>query len=468
MLIKRIQETIEAHNLIQPGYTVVVGISGGPDSVCLLHILNSLSSKFNLSLYAVHINHMLRGEESLQDEEYVRTLCACLGIELSVARFDINEISKSLGVSLEVAGRTTRYREMEHTADKVNAQAIAVAHNMNDQAETIFMNIVRGTGLSGLSGMPYKRGRIVRPLLDIRRNEIEEYCNQNELNPRIDSSNLEDVYTRNKVRLNIMPKIDKSFNIDIISSLFKMAEIVREENDFIEGFSKEYFFKCVKARKRKIIVLDVNKFKKAHSAIQKRIVRRTVCEVKGNIKDFGRVHTDEVMKLALYGSTGSVVHLPGHLRVEKSYDELLFYMSDITGEKPFCYKVVIPGMTDLIDSSAKLKAQVLQKHLCTEDYKKKTQKSLTQLFDYDKVIGGIYIRTREKGDVFNPFKSPGTKKLKDYFIDNKFSRNERNKIPLIAYGNEIIWVIGHKISDKFKVTENTKSILLLEYIIDAT
>ncbi|HHV59480.1 MAG TPA: tRNA lysidine(34) synthetase TilS [Clostridiaceae bacterium] len=463
MVVETVERTIEKHGLILPGQKVIVGISGGPDSVCLLHVLKTLSSKLNITLHAVHVNHMLRGDESLKDEEFVVEFCSRMDVPLTVKRIDINEASKNAGVSLEVAGRHARYGEMEKAADEHDAQAIAVAHNMNDQAETVLMNIIRGTGLHGLKGIPYRRGRVVRPLLDVRRNEIEEYCVENKLNPRIDSSNLTDVYTRNKVRLKIIPEIDNTFGVDIIFTLQKMAQIVREDNDFIEDFSLKLFSECLRVKNGERVVLDIPKLEEYHKAIQRRIIRIGIRELKGDVRDVGIDHVEDVINLALAGSTGSVLHLPNGIRAEKSYDSIVLYIENPARGIKFCHQVEIPGVTYINNGSGILKAEILRDVTCIQKLKPDSQTSLKQLFDYDKINGGIYIRTRENGDLFKAFKSPGTKKLKDYFIDKKIPREVRDRIPLIASGNEIIWVIGQRISDKFKVSENTKNILVLEY-----
>ncbi|HEX9061512.1 MAG TPA: tRNA lysidine(34) synthetase TilS, partial [Clostridia bacterium] len=200
-LPERIKKTIADNSLIESGDSVLVGVSGGPDSVCLLHALSSLACDLGITLHAFHLNHMLRKEESNRDENYVRYFCIKFGIQLHVKQADILEASKKMGLSIEEAGREVRYEFLTEISNEINAGKIAVAHNSNDQAETVIMRLIRGTGLDGLKGMDYKRGKIIRPLLDISRKEIEEYCDEFGLNPVTDSSNLSDVYMRNRIRL---------------------------------------------------------------------------------------------------------------------------------------------------------------------------------------------------------------------------------------------------------------------------
>ena len=222
-MLDKVVEAIKRYKLIENGDKIVTGVSGGPDSVCLLHVLHVLAGKMNIKVFAIHINHMLRGSESDADEAFTREICSKMGINLRSLAFDINEVSRKERISLEEAGRETRYREFQRFADEIGAARIAVAHNKNDQAETILMNLFRGTGLQGLTGMDYIRGRIIRPLLSITRHEIERYCEENSLGYRIDSSNLKGDFTRNRIRLELIPEINKSFGTDLTESINRMA-----------------------------------------------------------------------------------------------------------------------------------------------------------------------------------------------------------------------------------------------------
>jgi tRNA(Ile)-lysidine synthase len=462
---KQVLETIKRFSLIQKGDSIVVGVSGGPDSVCLLHVLYSLADELNMGkLYAVHINHMLRGEESDCDAKYVTDLCSKLGIELFIKECNIKQISKEEGISLEEAGREARYEQFNLVCKKTGAEKIAVAHNKNDQAETILLNIVRGTGLEGLRGMDYVNGRIVRPLLGTDRKAIVEYCAYKELNPRIDSSNLENIYTRNKVRLDLIPYIDRLFQTDITDKLVKTSIILKEDNDYIEENVINIYNHCVINGNKHEVQLDLLKVCGLHRAVQKRIIRIAVRKVKGNLKGIENVHIEDTLSIMINGRTGTEIHLPSNLRIKRSYNTLKITV--LSGEKEnieICEKdVKIPGETIIhgfstsIISSFEMDMQGRKSH-------KPEQNSFIQVFDHDKIKGGIKIRSRKDGDLFKPYKSTGTKKLKEYFIDNKVPKEERDKIPVLAKDNEIVWVIGHKISDKFKVTENTKSIIKLEY-----
>jgi tRNA(Ile)-lysidine synthase len=465
-LVNRVFNTIKHHDLIQNGDSLVVGISGGPDSVCLIHVLYTIADKLNIKLFAVHINHMLRGRESDEDEQYVRSLCEAINIKLFVESIDIGREASKRGVSLEEAGREARYTVFNRIAREVGATRIAVAHNKNDQAETVLLNMMRGAGLDGLTGMKYIRNNIIRPLLDVEREHIERYCARHSLNPRVDRTNLEDIYTRNKIRLNLIPYINRLMDLDIVGNICRMSSLLRDDACYIDGISREFFNKSIVRREDGKIWLDIQKLKACHPAMQRRVLRNALSEVKGDLKGIESVHISSVIDMFSNGRTGSQLHLPSGLRAEVSYGQLSIYLKGSNRkEEKLNISINIPGITNVRQSYAFLEAFVEKREKNIEEYGNIRYNSLVQYFDYDKLKLGINIRNRGPGDVFKPFKSNGTKKLKEYFIDNKVPRDLRDKILLIAKGKEIVWVIGYKISDKFKVTENTKTVLKLNYIL---
>ena len=241
-MLDKVINYIKENELIQKGDKILVALSGGPDSVCLLHILYGLKDKFNLTLGAIHINHMLRDEEAYNDERYIIKLCDELGINHYVKRINIEYVAKVANVSLEVAGRNERYKAFEEIRGKYGYNKIAVAHNANDQAETVLMRVMRGTGLEGLTGIKAKReDGIIRPILCLNRQEIEKYCEEKKLNPRIDASNYERIYSRNKIRLDILPYMKEHFNKDIVDTLNRMTILLQKDNEFIEEYSKKCY-----------------------------------------------------------------------------------------------------------------------------------------------------------------------------------------------------------------------------------
>ncbi len=463
-MIEKVLKTIKKHKLIQAGESVVVGVSGGPDSVCLLHILNRIAEQMNIKVFAVHINHMLRGDESDADEDYVKEFCKELKIDFFAEALNVEEIAKKKAISIEEAGREARYEQFRIYAGKTGATKIAVAHNKNDQAETVLMNIIRGAGLDGLKGMEYKRGQIIRPLLDIERSEIENYCVENSLKPRIDSSNTKSVYTRNKIRLELVPYIDRLFGTNISDSVCRLAANVKDDIDYIEGKVRTLYGEYVIKSEKEEVWLDSERMKNYHSALIKRIIRNAVKTVKGDLKGIESKHVESVAELCLNGKTGSVVCLINKIRAEKSYNTLKIYV--LKNREPLRYfegMLSIPGVNYIENLKSYIEACITERSGDFPGMGEADGRCPVQFFDYEKLKTGIYIRYRKEGDIFKPFRSNGTKKLKEYFIDKKIPRDLRESIPLISMGNEIVWVIGYKISDKFKVTENTKYILKLEY-----
>jgi len=488
---KKVLKTIRQKQLIEAGDKVVVGVSGGPDSVCLLHVLYSFSEELDIELYPIHINHMLRGEDALEDEEYTRKLCNDLGLPLSVVRADVAAVAKKMGTSIETAGRKVRYSEFEKLAEKVGAGKIAVAHNRNDQAETVMMHIIRGTGLSGLVGMEYKRGAIIRPLLDIGRDEIEAYCNEAKLAPRTDKSNLTGEYARNRVRLELFPYIDRSFGANIVESLCRLSSLAADDDSFMESCAADAYENCLikgikgsgqdgnadsrddrqEENQDNLVVknsgqveLDIEGLKKLHPSILMRVLRRAIANAAGNIDGIGKIHYEMLSDLINTGKTGSVAELPHGLRGLVSYGVLRIFVPSGEDKKniKFDKHLVIPGATIIEETGDMVLTSVEKRHV-VDKYAPVSYNSLVQFFDYEKLNKGINLRNRRDGDIFKPLGSNGTKKLKEYFIDMKIPRELRDEIPLVCINNEVVWVVGHKISDKFKVTENTNYILKIEY-----
>lgn len=470
-MIEKILADIKDKSLINKGDLIIVGFSGGPDSVCLLHVLKSIEEIIDIKLVAVHVNHMLRGQDSFEDEKYAKEFCEKLNIKLKIERVDLKNIAKKKRLSIEEAGREERYKIFEKAAKNFDADKIAVAHNKNDQAETILMNIIRGTGLAGLKGIEFKRGKIIRPILNIERLEIEEYCNKNNLEPRIDKSNLETIYTRNKIRLDLIPYISKLFDIDIISKLTKMSEIIKNENDFIEYYTEKLYNKTLVKKREGEVVLNLKTFNTYHKGARGRILRKTIKEVIGFIKGIESVHIDDIIKLALDGRVGAEIHLPHKIRAKRSYETLKVYKFKTSLQiKFYKTKLNIPGDTLIRDENFILRANIIENleniiyDINSDQYKRNHGILTTQYFDYDKLGRGINIRKRESGDLIKPLNSNGTKKIKKYFIDEKIPIDIRDRIPLVSKGKEIVWIVGYVISDKYKITKSTKRVLKLEFI----
>ena len=297
----RVLNTIHKFNLIQNGDKIVLGVSGGPDSLFMLEILNRIRNnkeyKLNFEIIVAHVNHMIR-EEAVLEEEFVKEFCQKIKVPFFAKRIDVVKFANNNKIGTEEAGRNIRYEFFDEVMEKTNSNKIAIAHNKNDKAETILMNILRGSGISGLKGIePTRENKIIRPIIEIERNDIEKYCEENNLEPRIDKSNFENTYTRNKIRNIVIPLIKEEFNPNIIETITRLSEVVKEEDEFLEKMIKEKFEKCLLNKKENEIILDLKEFNLQEKVIKKRLVLYTISELKGNTQGIEKIHIEDIIKL---------------------------------------------------------------------------------------------------------------------------------------------------------------------------
>lgn len=462
-ITEKFLRTIKANNLIEKGENVVIGVSGGPDSICLLHLLWRLKEDFNIKLFAVHLDHQFRGIEAEKDAKYVEEFCEALGIESFIFSHDIGKYSKEKGITFEEAGREWRYKLFDEVAKKTNSSKIAVAQNRNDQAETVLMRLFRGSGLDGLTAIDYKRDeKIIRPLLDINRKEIEEYCEKNNLKPRIDKTNLETIYTRNKIRLELIPYIEKNFNPSIIDALWRSANLLRDDSYYLNLLTEEKLKDITLEKSKGKYSLDQNKFDNLDIAIKKRVLRRAIGEVKGSLKEIGWTHIESVIELINKKNVGSRLDLPGHITAQLGYNSIdVKNSTKLQGENKaydFEYELGIGKITYIETLNASIKVELVEQSKVNNKKDKNTA-----LIDYDKIKGNLCIRNRRNGDKFKPIGMKGTKKVKDYFIDQKVSKDMRDKIPILCDEKGIIWVVGYRMSESYRVDSKTDKVIKLTY-----
>jgi len=453
-LFEKVIGYIKENLMFDKGDKVIVAFSGGPDSTCLLYILNELKEELGITLVGAHLNHCLRGVESDKDEEYAKTTCENLNIDFYSKKVDVLRISREKNLSCEMAGREIRYEFFEELIVKLKANKVALAHNANDQAETILMRIMRGTGIEGMVGIkPVRDGIYVRPILKLSRKEIEKYCLINNINPRIDKSNLENIYARNKIRLEIIPYMEKNFNKDIIKTLNRLSNIVKKDNEYLKNVSEKEYKKHCEISHQRVIIND-SAFS-LHEAILSRIIRSALLEVNHNLYNFEEVHILSIIELQKH-ETGKNIMLPQNIIVENSYGNIHIYISIKVDEVNSNEYLLNINEENIIHSLNKvIKIDVIPKQQSMEF----TGTDFIKYFDYDKIIQPIVFRYRKDGDRFMPMGMLGNKKIKDLFIDLKIPKSERNEIPLICFGNDIGWVVGYRVSEKFKVSKDTKNIM---------
>lgn len=430
--------------MICNGEKILVGLSGGPDSLCLLHILINLRERYNISIYAAHINHMLRGKESFRDEEFSRKFCLDNNIEFFLKRENINLLSKELKVSIEEAGRKIRQEFFYETLKSIEGEKIALAHNLNDNGETIIMRVLRGTSLLGLSGIHPKRGNIIRPIIDCKREEIEKYCSDNKLNPVIDSTNLEDIYTRNKIRLKIIPYIRDNFNKNILENLHMNSKIAKDEENMLTSIVKENIIdlRCNNG-------YSVNKFNKLHIALKRRIIRYIIEEELKSLNGIEFKHINLIVNLLGKSVSGKSLDIKKGLILKIDYDVFNINKKD-SGKKDInTYNILDKSV---FISGYKVKGSLISRNELV------TEKDDEKYFDFDKISKEVVVRYRKEGDYIYLKGLKGKKKLKDVFIDMKIPRSLRDKIPLVAVGNEILIIIGLRDSISYSVSEKTNKV----------
>lgn len=460
----KVMAYIKKHDMIRPGHKVVVAVSGGPDSMVLLHILMALKDILEIELIVAHVEHGIRGARSVEDAEYVMSAAQKLGLPIYIKRCNVPAYAKEYGLSEEQAGRIIRYDFFNEICRYRHCDSIAVAHNKNDNVETLLLHILRGSGLDGLTGIKPVLGKIIRPLLEVSRAEIEAYCSAAHINPRRDYTNDDLSYTRNRIRLKLIPLLADDFNPNITEALTRTAAILSDDDDFLNRCTMDVFDRCVH-KDDGIIVLDISAFNATHIALRRRLLRFIILRLKGDLNGIEYMHIEQLLAYIEESRVGTKLMLPSDIMAERGYDKIYIYLGNSARKmsEPFCAAISVPGDTYVKNGEAVLSSSIIDKNYIN-DYNAYVS---TAYMDMDKIHFPIYIRNRRPGDRFKPIGSSGHKKLKEYFIDQKVPRLYRDQIPLIASGSEVLWIIGDRLSDICKVDDSTQRVLKLTYnIID--
>lgn len=449
-------KTIKKHRMLKKGDKVLVGISGGPDSVCLLHLLQTFKEKLNIKLFAAHLDHMFRGEESRKDAHFVKEICNDWGIPFFSEKIDVPLYIEENKISPEDAARQVRYKFYQRQRQKIGAERIALGHNRDDHEETVLMNILRGTGLEGLVGIDPVRDWYIRPLIAVPRSLIEDYLKKNNIPFRIDKTNLQPDYFRNSLRLELIPLIKEKYCPHLGNSLRRLADIARCDLIYLEEETRKALPWVIRYEGSKLSI-NVKKFLSLHEAIKRRVVRKAIEYIAKDTKDFEYKHTLMLIDFIENATPGSLLDLPKNITGEKSYGYVYLYKGYKSRLPKFSYLLKVPGKIFIPEAGICMKAYL--KDFSPEDIIKTDP--LIAYLDYDKIRGNLIVRNRRKGDKFRPLGSTGRKKLKDFFIDEKVTRSMRDKIPILECDGEILWICGMRIDDEFKVTSNTKKVLVI-------
>ncbi|CUH91744.1 tRNA lysidine(34) synthetase TilS [Herbinix luporum] len=473
-MLEKVHGYIKSYNLIEKGDRILIAVSGGADSVCLLHILSDLYRDSDVSLYAVHVHHGIRDEEADRDEAFVKSLCDRLKITFTSYHFDVRAIAKKEGLSEEEAGRKVRYETFLSASIKNRCNKVAIAHNKNDNAETILFNLFRGTGIKGLTGIDPKLTMktdtgnitIIRPILFVTRKEIEDYLSQHGLHYQVDSTNMQNIYTRNKIRHRILDYVVNEINKNAIEHITNAANHLKEADNFIEKYTKDRYTAIVKEYEN-FFEYDVKDFSFEDIVIQKGIVRKILGSLAGRLKDIEAKHVDEVLALGKK-EVGRQIHLPYGIIAVKTYDTIKIYL---TNSQKKCKDITFKPVDIKIPGKTYLEAYKLYFETEIKNYKKNEpipKNSCMKWFDYDKIENTLKLRTRKAGDYLQINSQGGRKKLKEYFIDSKIPKEERDQILLLVDGSHVVWIIGHgnRISEKYKIKDQTKKILSIKLNFD--
>ncbi len=464
-LEERFEEFVEKHELINYGDNIVVGVSGGADSICLLYLLRKYSEKVMFSLTAVHVHHMLRKEEADADAAFVQTMCREMEVRCLVARCDVRGLSKASGMSLEEAGRVARYRSFAKVAETMQPSKVAVAHNFNDSVETILLNMIRGTDLKGFTGMKeiavINDQVIIRPLLEFTKDEIKEFLEMRKIPYREDLSNSETEFTRNKIRNQIVPILN-NINPRAQIHIANLAKAVEKVEQYTELMAQDYFNKAVSFGEEKVAI-SLGKIEGADPFIKSKIVYNAIIAVTGQTKDISRVHVEQVVEL-IEKQTGKQVSLPYGFVAKKDYYDLVIerdYEAEPIEIEP---EVIVIPHTDISwkeQSKEGFGGVVITYNLVLVTDENRNQlmakNNFTKTFDYDKIIGDVTLGARASGDVI--VLKEGTKTLKKFFIDEKIPKVCRDDVLVLKDEESVLWIVGFRMGENYKITEDTKMAL---------
>jgi tRNA(Ile)-lysidine synthase len=472
--LQTVEKTIATYGMLKPKDSVVIGVSGGPDSVALLYALFLIAPRYFLKLGVAHLNHCLRQNDSDKDAQFVEVLSKKYDLPCYTHKEDVQKYRIENKLSLEEAARRVRYAFLNNVADTMQYNKIAVGHHSDDNAELILMNLFRGSGTQGLSGIPPVRGRkIIRPLIKLNRSEIMDFLIQNKLEYISDASNTDTKYFRNRVRHDLIPLLKTTYNPKISETLNRLSSIIRSEEEWIDNVVHPFFDKTVLDVQENYIILSVSILNQYHPALQRRIIRMTIEKIKGDLRRIRFVHINSVIGLLGKSSAYGKADLPDRIRIQRDQNALYVFndkslLRDISKKInhsetfTFEYQVEKPDSVRIREIGATIKFTEMRIEKVS-DYRNTGQH--ISFFDKDSLSFPMVIRNFRPGDTFEPLGAGGTQKLKKFFIDKKVPRGERIRCPLLLSRGKIIWVVGHRIDESVKVMPSTRNVLKVELLL---
>ena len=461
MLFKEVKRTIDRNHLLKKGDRVIVGVSGGVDSMVLLHLLDACRQEFGLSLIVAHVNHGLRPDESKKEADLVRSESERLVLPFEYRKVDVEEFRKRKGLSVQDAARRLRFDFFNSLLLKYDAQKIALGHNADDQVETVLMRMIRGSGLRGLKGMlPIREGKVIRPLLEVWRTEIDSFAEKNRIPFLLDLTNLQGDYFRNRLRLALIPLIEKEYQPGFKAVVLRASRILRDEDDCLDGMAEKAYQKVVQEEKGSFS-FRFSDYRSLHKAIQWRLIQKVLGRILGEEKDAEKEKWRNVGLISRQlERVSSSIRLEFSCGVwfEKRYDLITLRRCGGPGVPPFEVELVSPGRTFI----SEIEREVAIEECDWNDGGELSGVPDTAILDYQSLTFPLKMRNFRAGDRFQPLGTRGTQKVKDFFIDHKIPKFERAKIPLLISGKMIAWVGGYRIDERVKVTEKTQTILRIQ------
>jgi tRNA(Ile)-lysidine synthase len=486
--LSKVRSFSAGHELFGSGMRVVVGVSGGADSVVLLQFLRDLAPECDLQLHVVHLNHMLR-PEAADDAVFVRQLAHRLGLPATIGYARVGAIAGRARSGIEDAGRLARYRLLEQVADRIGAQRIAVGHHAGDQVETVLGNILRGAGSGGLAGIPPRRGRVVRPLLCASRDEIEAYGRAAGLQWRTDASNLSPEFLRNRIRHSLLPLLRQEYNPRLDRAILHLAEIAGEEGRWFQSYVKSLLGRLMADGSCRAtageVRLTLSAFLRSSLAVRRRLLLAVISEVGGShkLRKLGYQNVSDCLDFLNRGAAGGTAELPGGVRVRKDHEFFTVYNAEPAAEGTRCPAVnrhgadnsfrqpvdemvslAVPGKTLLTGLGLAIEARVvdMEQRADMRPSWLTSQTGSRVCFDYDQLELPLAVRPRRPGDRLRPFGMQGVKRLKKLLSELCIPAGDRDRIALVVSSGQIIWVAGYRRAQAAPVTEKTSRLLILE------
>lgn len=467
-MLDKVRRTIEKFGMLKRGDRVLVAVSGGVDSIVLLQVLSELKGEFELSLTVAHLDHRLR-PESKEDARFVKQRAEELGLPIVFKAIDVAAFIKKHKLSPEEGAREARYNFLRSSAEKLKADKIALGHTLNDQVETFLMRLLRGAGLEGLRGIPPIRDKFIRPLIECSREEISNFARVRRLTFCQDRTNLETKYFRNKIRLELLPLLGK-YNPKVLQTIARTEELLREASAYLEAQAHKKLKAATLSRNANSITLSRAKLLKFPQILQELVVRQAIEHVKQNLREIGFVHVREILNEIEGDKNRSELHLPGGLLLERRGDEIILTKRSEAASniQPYEFPLSLESTNllkeigwrfDLEMSFTRSHVRKLTRQKGVNVATCKRANAFEEFVDYDKIKLPLFVRNRRLGDRFTPLGMKASKKLQDFFVDEKVPYDQRDGIPLLCDQRGIIWVVGMRLSDKYKVTPRTKRML---------